>query len=425
MKIVGNIDLAGGKNKLAIGARSDVEIGGNIDGATNFTVASGKKAKKDGSGADWTNVTITGNYVAAEMNNNLTIGNYVNFTLGQVGGVSIDNGGVPSGTGTKVKVGTESTMTVAGSANGIAGITTGKKSYVVFGTETKDAQGKVIGFTGTDISGTDKNNKISVGAEATFKADDIDLAGGKNNITTGKAANFVAGTIDNVQTIKVGSQSSFTTDDIVGVNKFTVGNGKAATKKAEAIITKVNVGKVTMTTGNDAFKVGNYSDVVVAGDIVFGAGKDTLTIGKDAKLTVNDITGMDKFNASKGAQLVIKNGAKNDVDFDLVTGSWDKATIIDMEGDLAAGNINGNVYANELDCYEVTVGNKLTLSGIDGDENVTYSKYDAVKEVWSDFKDYTDGLELTAGTYRIEVSVAGEYTDKLEKKSYSFTAELA
>ena len=425
--IAGNIDLAGGKNKLAIGARSDVEIGGNIDGATNFTVASGKKAKKDGSGADWTNVTITGNYVAAEMNNNLTIGNYVNFTLGQVRGVSIDNGGVSSGTGTKVKVGTESTMTVAGSANGIAGITTGKKSYVVFGAETKDAQGKVTGFTGTAIDGTDKNNKISVGAEATFKAGAIDLAGGKNNITTGKASEFVAGTIDNVQTIKVGSQSSFTTGDIVGVNKFTVGNGKAATKKAEAIITKVNVGKVTMTTGNDAFKVGNYSDVVVAGDIVFGAGKDTLTIGKDAKLTVNDITGMDKFNASKGAQLVINNGAKNDVDFDLVTGSWDKATIIDMEGDLAAGNINGNVYANELDCYDVTVeaGKKLTLSDIDGDEKVTYSKYDAVKEVWSDFKDYTKDMELSAGTYRIEVSVAGEYTDKLEKKSYSFTADLA
>ena len=425
VEIGGYVDLEGGKNKFSVGARSEVTVAGSISGIADLNVASGKKAKKDGSGADWTDVTINGNYVAAEMNNKLTIGNYVNFTLGSVNGVSIDNGGVASATGTTVKVGTESVVKIAGSANGIAGVTTGKQSYVVFGTETVDNAGKVTAFAGADIEGSDKNNKLSTGAESTFKARDIDLCGGKNSIVTGKMSDFVAGNIDNVQTVTVGSQSSFKVGAIDNVNKFTVNKGKAASKKAGAVLTDVVVnGNVTMTTGKDSFTVGNDSNVLVSGNISFGDGKDTLSLGKNSKLAVNDITGMEVFKASAGATLIVWNGKGNDVNFDSVTGSWNKATIIDYEGDIELNDTGyGYVYANEKDCYDLKIADGVKLTDFSDDMEVTY----AVLEdgVWSEFKTYTEGMELAAGTYRFEVGVAGEY-EKLEKKTYSFTvAELA
>ncbi len=425
VEIGGYVDLEGGKNKFSVGARSEVTVAGSISGIADLNVASGKKAKKDGSGADWTDVTINGNYVAAEMNNKLTVGNYVNFTLGSVNGVSIDNGGVASATGTTVKVGTESVVKIAGSANGIAGVTTGKQSYVVFGTETVDNAGKVTDFAGADIEGSDKNNKLSTGAESTFKARDIDLCGGKNSIVTGKMSDFVAGNIDNVQTVTVGSQSSFKVGAIDNVNKFTVNKGKAASKKAGAVLTDVVVnGNVTMTTGKDSFTVGNDSNVLVSGNISFGDGKDTLSLGKNSKLAVNDITGMEVFKASAGATLIVWNGKGNDVNFDSVTGSWNKATIIDYEGDIELNDTGyGYVYANEKDCYDLEIADGVKLTDFSDDMEVTY----AVLEdgVWSEFKTYTEGMELAAGTYRFEVGVAGEY-EKLEKKTYSFTvAELA
>ena len=408
VNIAGDIDLAGGRNTLNIGARSDVAIYGDIDGASNFVVGSGKKAKKDGSGADWTNVTINGDYIAAEMNNNLNIGNYVNFTLGG----NIENGGVKSGTGTNLRVGTESVMTVAGKADGMSGINTGKKSNV--------------SFAGA-VDGTANNNRINVGAEAVFSAGDIDLYGGNNTIVTGKGATFTAGSIENVKTVNIGAQSSFVSDDIADVSRFTVGNGKAATRTEDAKLTEVKVnGEVSMSTGNDNFKVGNNSNVVVADDIIFGAGKDTLTIGMDSKLTVSDISGMDRFNASWGAVLEIQNGANNDVELGLVTGSWDKATIIDDEGDLLVGPANiGSVYENEVDCYEykVNFGKKLTFEGSEGVE-IQYS-YN-VNGTWTEWVDYNDKVGLQApGEYRIFVSVAGDYEDKYSKLNYTLEAKLA
>ena len=404
--IAGTIDLMGGKNTMAVGARSTVTVGGSVKGISALTVASGKAAANN-----ITDLDIDGMFVAAAANNKITIGNYARFTLGAVDGVSIENDGVESATGTTISVGKESDMIVDGSANGIAKLTAGKNAIVTFG---------------GNIDGTEKNNAVKIGEAAKFMAADIDLAGGKNSISTGKGSEFSADVVSNVQTITVGTQSTFEAESISGVNKITVSAGKAPKKDAPAIYINVAVdGDVVMTTGKDSFKVGSYSNVAINGTLTFGDGKDTLTLGKDAQLLAGDIEGMEVFNASKGAKLIVLNGQGDDVDLDAVSGSWKNATIIDGEGLLQDVN-TGMVYANERDMfeYDLTGSGKIALENFSEGMEIYYAVED--NGVYGEFQLYTEGTELTAGSYRFEVSVAGEYTDKLEKKNYSFTvAELA
>ncbi len=453
VEIKGGVNLFGGKNKIAVGANSTVDVTGSLLGVADLNIA--KEAM----------VKVVGMYEAAAMNNKITLTNKANLDLG-----GIDNGGVDRGTGTTVKVGKESTMRVNGDANGIAGITVGNSSVADF----------------NDIEGTEKTNKISIGNDSRFYAGNINLAGGKNSITSGKGTDVKVGNITNVTTVSVGAESSFTADDVTlangkftsgknatvevgnitnaktvktgagelasftagiitnassvevggqsdfkadalkNVNKFTVANGKAASKKAGAVLTNAVIdGNVEMTAGKDTFKVGANTSTVVDGEIAFGEGKDTLSMGKNAMLKVNAVSGMEVFNATDSSVLVATNG--KDVDFDLgdATGSWNKATIIDMEGELEVGTNDGSVYANEFDYYEfnLELGKSLTFENLSEGIEIKY-QYE-LNGVWTDMLDYKDGL-TAAGDYRVFVGVSSdEFSSKNEKLNYILDAKLA
>ncbi|MBE6403686.1 MAG: hypothetical protein E7039_08195 [Lentisphaerae bacterium] len=492
VEIKGGVNLFGGKNKIAVGANSTVDVTGSLLGVADLNIA------KDAM------VVVVGMYEAAAMNNKITLANKATLKLG-----GIDNGGVDRGTGTTVKVGKESTMIVNGDVNGIAGITVGNSSVADF----------------NYIEGTEKTNKISIGNDSRFYAGNINLAGGKNSITSGKGTDVEVGNITNVTTVSVGAESSFTSGDVTlangkftsgknatvevgkitnvttvsvgaessftagdvtlvngkftsgknatvevgnitnaktvktgagelasftagiitnassvevggqsdfkadalkNVNKFTVANGKAASKKAGAVLTNAVIdGNVEMTAGKDTFKVGDNTSTVVDGEIAFGEGKDTLSMGKNAMLKVNAVSGMEVFNATASSVLVATNG--KDVDFDLgdATGSWNKATIIDMEGELEVGTNDGSVYANEFDYYEfnLELGKSLTFENLSEGIEIKY-QYE-LNGVWTDMLDYTDGL-TAAGDYRVFVGVSSdEFSSKNEKLNYILDVKLA
>ena len=216
------------------------------------------------------------------------------------------------------------------------------------------------------------------------------------------------------------------------MNSFVAGNGKAATKKAAADLTEVAInGDVAMTSGKDTFNLGNDSNTVVDGVIAFGDGKDTLSMGKNATLKVDDITGMEVFNASKGATLWMNNGDA-DVDFSNVTGSWANATILDVQdtvlGKGTAKSVAIDVYANEWDVYaldeEVAF---LNFTCSDGAKvQIQYSEDGGL--TWSDYDVWKGFAEIAADSdnfIRVGV-VADEFDSKTEKnKDFSFTANLA
>ena len=169
---------------------------------------------------------------------------------------------------------------------------------------------------------------------------------------------------------------------------------------------------------------------VVNGEIIFGEGKDTLTVGKNSTLQVNDLNAaadLEVFNASSGSTVLVTNGKDKDIDLANVTGSWNKAVLIDGEGTLDEGNNDGSVYGNEFDCYviELEAGKTLTFENLSEGTEIKYSYL--VDGEWSEVADYAGSLNAgNAAEYRIFVGVDSEqFNKKDEKLTYSFDAKLA
>ncbi|MBR7121690.1 MAG: hypothetical protein IKC94_05565, partial [Lentisphaeria bacterium] len=451
-----DIDLMGGKNSFSVAAGATVTAG-EVAGISSLSLASGKAN-------DIATMTVD-NYIAAAVNNSITLGNYAELMVyGE-----IDNGGVASGTGTTVKTGSYAKLTVDNGINGLAAMTLGKGAS----------------FIGSALEGTEKSNKINLGAEATLTTGVIDLKDGKNSITLGKGADLTATTISNVQTINGGAEADLTVGAINGVQKVTVGKGgwlnaetvngtegndtfnfgnesligsenQAITldfadgndtlklgNKAKAYFADVTFGEgkntlnigndtvadfaeVTFGAGNDTVKIGSNS-IVNFGELNMGEAdndkdKDTLTIGKDAKVYVNAITGVETLNAAKGAKIWFTNGADTDVNLTGVKGSWKNAEILDDRGSVTGASgeeltFGGEVYANECDVY--FIGGKVAdLKS--GTAEVWYSTDNG--DSWLLYP-WAPGFDGEIDYIKVGV----DFTDKDQyaKKEYSFNIKLA
>ena len=380
-EINGTVALKGDNNAVNVGSGAKLTVKGDLKDVSSLKLSSESKEKE-------TCVIVEGDYVAAERNNSITLGKDATLIITK----AIDNGGVSSGTGTTIKLGKDSYMR-SESINGLSGLTVGA-----------DAE-----FETGSIDGTFKNNKITVSSNAeSFVAGDINLRGGKNSFVIGSDVEEVfVDSLSNVQTVTVGARSEADLGTITDVQKLTVASGS---RTDATVLTAANV---TGTEMNDTFNFGNYTDVTL-GDVNFGAGKDTLKLGTDSKLTVKSIEGMEVFNAGKGAVLEVLDG---EVNMAGVTGSWQNASIIDhSEFDLVNKTGDGTVYANEWDLY--TLEGSGVFSFTSDTENIDVEYWSESAGKWVDLVAGEGAFSYQNGA-QVRVSVGGDYADKYTQKSYS------
>jgi hypothetical protein len=334
-----------------------------------------------------------------------------------------------------------------------------RENGVVVGGEVTSLAGLTLGtegvFKAASVSGTEKNNTVSLGKNADmFVVGEINLCGGKDTIKLGNEAEFTAASIIGVETITIGAKGSFTAGDITGVNKLTAANGTYTKKTDETVWTEVTAGNVTGTEKNDTVSFGKYNDIELASldlgagnDTVkigvdsivnlnvvdFGDGKDTMTIGKDAKVRVTSIEGLETLNASKGASIWFAGGADVDVDLTGIGGSWKNATIFDDMGEIANGaECNGAVYGNEWDIYELTDGITSVVIESETNSDAIYRIYEkgawdkAVAEITDITRDFISDLDA-GKDYVLAVSVEGaDFKNKEnDTNKYSFDITLA
>ena len=408
-KVKGDINLLIGKDTIKAGTGADVEVSGDVKGVE--TISLGNYAK----------LFVDGNLLNDGVNIGTTIkaGNYSEVLFGKPDG----NGNI-----------------TGGEVTSLAGLTLGTEGV----------------FKAASVSGTEKNNTVSLGKNADmFVVGEINLGGGKDTIKLGNETEFTAASITGVETITIGAKGSFTAaGDITGVNKLTAANGTYTKKTDETVWTEVTAGNVTGTEKNDTVSFGKYNDIELASldlgagnDTVkigvdsivnlnavdFGDGKDTMTIGKDAKVKVTSIEGLETLNASKGASIWFAGGADVDVDLTGIGGSWKNATIFDDMGEIADGaECNGAVYGNEWDIYELTDGISSVVIESETNSDAIYRIYEigawdkAVAEITDITRDFINDLD-TGKDYVLAVSVAGaDFKNKEnDTNKYSFDITLA
>ena len=407
---VGNIERMGnitvGKNGsdmtvteelTGTSAAETISIGnGSTFNSGNLDFASGKATFKLGKEAE---AEINGNYIVYGSSNSITLGADAEMDItGNIINYCGNNYDAGSGTvkyapisGTTIKLGKGADMT-GKDIIGLAGLTLANGSA-----EKRNKKGVVTAkevnttFTADNVYGTEKNNTINVGNYGIFSADNIDLFSGND-------------------TFKIGNDSI------------------------------VNLGALDFGAGKDTFKIGNDS-IVNLGALDFGAGNDTLTIGKNSKLTLDSVSGLETFNATKGASVWFND--MEDVKLEGIKGSWKNATIYDMKGELKdttsdtewIAEIYGWTYGNERDFYtfKVTGEDNNEISVIGADSNNIVMLYENVNDSWNEVGMLSPlnipTQPLENGQYAVAVYVVGADMNKnnnsLEDNAYSFGIKLA
>ncbi len=321
---VGDINMGGGTNSLAIGSNTDFGSG-SISGITNLTIGNGTAIKTFVDGdkeQQWTEVYVGGDINAPAANNKLAIGNFANVEIAG----DIKN---TADTGTTVTLGSDSSLDV-GTITGLAGLTIGNGK-----TEVSTAT------IGGGITGTYGNNNIKVGDKAKLEIGaSLNLMGGVNSLTIGKtsvvtvgnnvkniqkvtmngaefivAGNYTAGEGKNTLALNAGTtqiMGNLAASDLGSVIGITIGKADAkliVDGDMEAINTiKTNAGSIMEvggdiegTEGKDTYTFG-ADNAFFASSIDMGMGKDTLTIGASNSFIVDeDVVGANAVTINGGA----------------------------------------------------------------------------------------------------------------------------
>ena len=433
---IGDINGMGGYDTIVTGYDADVTAG-NISNVGQIVVGSGVSSDDK---AKFTATSISG----TEYNDAIVFGNFVEAYIGEANVVG------------DIDLGAGYNQIVTGYANDVtAGNITGVGALVVNSGVSSDDKAE---FTATSISGTEYNDTVVFGNFVEANVGDIDLGAGYNAISTGYDADV-------------------TTGDITGVGQLVVGNGVSSENESEfdagnitgtqyndvfsfGHYTDVEFDSLTLGEGNDYLANGSYSEIETAGTIDFGAGYDnmvvgnysraeagsldfgadydTLTLGYKSELTIGEnVKNVEAIYAGADSKIIVTD-LNEDVNLDKVAGTWQNATIYDIEGVLADGEnaLDGSVYSNEWDVYtfNVTGDSNNDLSIIGADNTIQVDLYQMVDGEWTSlgtvhpFYDIETGKSsLENGQYAIAVKVDGADFNKEndDNNKYSFTAKLA
>ena len=431
--------LSIGEETSGTSASHSIKIGSDSEFTSKaLNLAGGKAAFSAGKNAK---VTIYGDYTVEEANNSITLADKARMTVtGDIINSSGDNYDSTTGEfkyasaiGSTIKIGKGATLDVDGNVVSVAGLT----NYGRFFAE--------------NVYGTEKNNTVSFGTGAGAQVNALDLCGGQNSVKLGNGASLVANAVRNVRNYTLGNEATLTVmkSGLEGVQKFTAG------KKSSIMLTALNgtekndtfsighnsriSGNTAMAfaAGNDTFKLG---DNVTAnlGAVDFGDGKDTMTIGKNSKVTLESLSGVETLNVGKETELRFTGVA--DIALDDVKGSWKNATLYDMRGGLTTdaegvATLSGSTYGNEWDLFTFEVtgeeNNEITLPG-NASDNCIVDLYEYKDGNWNKLgalqsaSEWVSELEI-GGKYAVAVNVSDADMNKSKgtDTSYSFTLQLA
>ncbi|MBE6392231.1 MAG: hypothetical protein E7042_08580 [Lentisphaerae bacterium] len=427
---IGDINGMGGYDTIVTGYDADVTAG-NISNVGQIVVGSGVSSDDK---AKFTATSISG----TEYNDAVVFGNFVEAYVGD-----IDLGAGYN----QIVTGYDNDVTV--------GNITGVGQLVVGNGVSSDDKAE---FTATSISGTEYNDTVVFGNFVEANVGDIDLGAGYNAISTGYDADVTTGDITGVGQLVVGNgvssenESEFDARNITGTqynDVFSFGHytdvefdsltlGEGNDYLANGSYSEIETaGKIDFGAGYDNMVVGNYSRAE-AGSLDFGADYDTLTLGYKSELTLGkNVENVEAIYANIDSKIIVTD-ADEDVNFDKVAGTWQNATIYDIEGVLADGEnaLAGSVYSNEWDIYtfNVTGDSNNDLSIIGADNTIQVDLYQMVDGEWTSlgtvhpFYDIETGKSsLDNGQYAIAVKVDGADFNKEndDNNKYSFTAKLA
>ena len=277
------------------------------------------------------------------------------------------------------------------------------------------------------IYGTEYNDSVNIGNWCKAAISNIDMLEGKNTFVCGRYSDVaVDGDIINVYklTVNAGSaeyQTRFAAGAVIGSannDSVTFGNWSSG-----------EIDSITFADGNDQLKIGDNARLTV--DFLdFGNGsKDTMTLGKNAVLTLTDeITAwvdLNVLNAGKGSEI----WTRTQIDFEDTTGSFQNATLyhecsFDFDEN-AAGLLVDELYSNEYDIWSFTAdkSGSMSFEVING-EDILVECRNAAGE-WMDYSSMWSMGVVAGESYEIRVSCEGDYKDKYEKKEYAITATIA
>ena len=362
-----------GKNSLAVGDNSSLNITENLDNVTTIKVGNGTTSKKASLNVAAINTSSA--------KNSITIGNYAELIVnGSLVNDTDDKG--KTGT-TAIKAGKNSTIAFNGSITGIESVTSGDWSAIPNNVDeyTFVVSGNLIG--------TDSNNKFAWGKNSKVAIGNVHMLDGNNSFTIGATSIVnIYNNLEYVSTLKIdkAAELDIETGRFVGVKaNITVGdNGRFTVGTYADGVSKLNIGKnafvnigqyvngnkatislgqnANMTIGDSLHNVnklslGKEGAATIGGSLT--GDNATITLAQDAKLEIaTDITGVNKLSIGKEAEFIVKGGS--------LTGT--KATIaLDQD---AYANIKNDVtgiakltLAKEAEMYvKAFEGNNATIS---------------------------------------------------------------
>ena len=278
---------------------------------------------------------------------------------------------------------------------GVTNIVLGKNAELYVG--NVEAIGKLSTGAGAavemgNVTATDANASIALGADNKASMADVDLKGGKNSVT-------------------IGARSTVDMASLAGAASINLASGTAAKYKKGVLVvdevrTELNIaGDLNADAKGTAIKAGNYADLNVGGNMNDIA---SINIGTSAALKTTDINGTAKNNTltfGKNASVDVQN-------IDLKDGK--NAIVLNANVDFDADSIS-NVYK-----ISTGKGSKFTVNNIVSENIANNYNFGANNEV--DIKAIVmsattkNSVKVGANSvFNVEENIAGAYRITTEK----------
>ncbi len=426
----GDIDLLGGKNTLTIGSNTVFESG-KVSGAGTLTIGAGTTVSKTVITDDYwyiakpqmfTVVNILGDIAAPSTANKLTIGAYAETAVqGSLLSTAETGTAVSVGSNSQFRVGytrdykTDKdgnreyldtyTASESGSMTGISGLTLAAgKAYKVKDTadwEEEAVQARTLVEVKGDLTGTTANNTITLGNYSDLLVHGkIDLLGGTNSISIGKAAKLEIGML--------GSNS------LENVQKVTIAAG-AMGEEGQLIV----AGQMKAAAGTCSVTAGNYSKVSLQQLIASEMGSTiAVSVGGNAEFSVNGVMeSISSLKVANGLTYADADGVKvqgrSVVSVtDSITGTVKNDTVsIGNYAVFTSGNIDLGMEAKSKDTFTAGANSQVSIGALTGTSAVTVN----AGTTWKYTEEVIDNLNyVTLKTYTIQgitdVTINGDYT---------------
>ena len=377
---------------------------------------------KDGKGAT---DLIIGYNVAMEIQKEFQ--NPGNVNIGFNSSLKVEGNVKASGSFKSLVVGAASSIDVNGDVSGFAVMMTGYNSNLTaenLSGSSSSYDYLNVGY-GADVNVADISGVENVifGGNNQVKADGI--SGASTLMLGGGSSLDVSGDISGVKMLMVGYNSDLTAENLSGSSSssydyLNVGYG------ADIDVTGISGVENVIFGGNNQVSAGNVSGVTnlifgygtdaVCGDLSFEGAFSNMMLGGNNNVTLENISGLKNLYVGYNTEIVFDNGAA-DVDLSGVSGNWNFADILDMQGDLGVGAFEGSTYGNERDIFFSDGG--VTF---DFDSESTSLQYASMTNP-TDWKVLEDGDTLAKGDYMI--AAASLDAEDKSKASYAFNVTLA